>query len=184
MYIYLRVLYLITVRKYLKKERENNNIIFVIRMCDRRRELIKHKFDLKEEEKENSYCMIFIKLVNSTYSADFLRKCTGNLRTLVACQLEFSLLMISGAFYLNLQLAECKIVTWDTRTGVSHTRLVFMVPRTSVTVCKSVLTYSLLHVVARTRTDAFDLRIAGVTGYTRTYDTGNIIALRRELLSR
>lgn len=96
--------------------------------------------------------MIFTRLASPTRCRVFLRKCAGNLRTLVACQLEFSLLMISDAFYLNLWwLARYKIVTWDTRTGVSHTRLVFMVPRTSVTVCKSVLTYSLLHVAARTR---------------------------------
>jgi len=31
---------------------------------------------------------------------------------------------------------------------MSHTRLVFMVPRTSVTVCKSVFTHSFLYVVA------------------------------------
>lgn len=54
---------------------------------------------------------------------------------------------------------------------MSHTRLVFMVLRTSVTVCKSVLTYSLLHVVA-TRV-LFDLRIAGVT-YARTHEVGVI----------
>lgn len=74
---------------------------------------------------------------------------------------------------------ECKIVTWDTRTGVSRTRLVFMVPRTSVTVCKSVpYTFALARSPRRNAECFFDLRIVGGRALCATHDAGNIIALR------